>query len=137
MANKARKLLINLGKSLPFALCFVLLISYTESVFSLITANYVEYGGVTILYTPISFYIAEWFEYDLLTVTVIFITSIAIEACKWNLFASVYLAINLAQKSYISTELEPWTICTVAITNALISAFFVYKGIIIITTKKK
>lgn len=129
MANKARRLLIQIGKTLPFALCFIILLSYTESFIALATENYVEYGETTILYKPISFAIAEYFEYDLLTVAVILIISIAIEVCKWNLLATLYTAIQLTERSYFDFELEPSMIYAICIANIIVCVFFVYKGV--------
>ena len=129
MANKARRLLIQIGKTLPFALCFIILLSYTESVIALATENYVEYGETIILNKPISFAIAEYFEYDLLTVAVILIISVAIEVCKWNLLATLYAAIQLTERSFFDFELEPFMIYAICIANIIVCVFFVYKGV--------
>lgn len=130
MVNKVRRLLIQIGKSLPFLLCFLVFVSYAENLFALATNDFLYYDGYFIVNTPISFAIGLKFEYDWLMVVVSMILSIAIETCKWNKFALCYLAANLLLKSYIAdVELEKDTICVICVFNVLLSLFFVYKGL--------
>lgn len=128
-ANNARRVLIRVGKSLPFILCFIVLIAYTESAFALATSDFLTYNGYTIPNTPISFFIGRYFEYDILVCVISLITSIAIEACKWNLWTTFYLFVHLAEKSYFDFELDIWQIYIIAIANLIISGYFTYKGI--------
>ena len=130
MVNKARRLLIQIGKSLPFLLCLLVFISYAENLFALATNDFLYYDGYYIVNTPISFAIGLKFEYDLLAVFVALILSVAIETCKWNKFAIYYLTANLLLKSYVAdVELEKMTIMFICIINGLLSSFLVYKGI--------
>lgn len=138
MVNKVRRLLIQIGKSLPFLLCFIVFISYAENLFALATNDFLYYDGYYIVNTPISFAIGLKFEYDWLMVVVAMILSIAIETCKWNKFALCYLAANVLQKSYIaSVELEWATICTICVINMLICLYLIYKGITIFLKSAK
>jgi hypothetical protein len=133
MVSKVRRLLIHIGKSLPFLLCFIVLISYAENVFALATNDFLYYDGYYIVNTPVSFAIGLKFEYDLLMVVVAMILSIAIETCKWNKFALCYLATNLFQKSYLANiELDALVIYIICIANILVCDLFIYKGIKII-----
>lgn len=138
MVNKVRRLLIQIGKSLPFLLCFIVFISYAENLFALATNDFLYYDGYYIVNTPISFAIGIKFEYDWLIVCVTMILSIAIETCKWNKFALLYLAANVLQKSYIaSVELEWGTICAICMVNMLVCSFLIYKGITIFLKSAK
>lgn len=134
-ANSARRLLINSGKVLPFALCFILSISYSETLVAIITENFLEYEGYIVLNTPISFRIAKVFRYDWLIMILVFVISIAIEACKWNMYASMYLAVHLLEKHYFTFEMEMGSVALVAGLNLTIAVFFVYKGCCIFIKK--
>lgn len=136
MINRARRLLINFGKIIPFVLCFMVLISYAESLYALCTDNFMLYGDSAALYTPISFYIAKRFEYDWLTILATTILSISIETCYWNKLALFYLFVQLWEKTYFSTiELYPEYIYAIIAVNLLCSGFFVFKGITILFRK--
>jgi len=132
-----RRLLIHVGKMLPFVLCCVVFVACLEMAFAVATNDYLLYDGVVILNTPISFFIGCYFEYDLLVCVVTLITSIAIEACKWNLWATFYLFVHLAEKSYFDFELDIWQIYTIAIANIIVSGYFTYKGITIFLKSAK
>ena len=136
MINRARRLLINFGKIIPFVLCFIVLISYTESLYALCSDNVMLYGDSAVLYTPISFYIAKRFEYDWLTILATTILSISIETCYWNKLALFYLFIQLCEKTYFSTiELYKEYIYAIIAVNLLCSGLFVFKGITILFRK--
>lgn len=136
MINRARRLLINFCKMIPFVLCFMVLISYAESLYALCTDNFMLYGDSAALYTPISFYIAKRFEYDWLTILATTILSISIETCYWNKLALIYLFVQLWEKTYFSTiELYPEYIYAIIAFNLLCSGFFVFKGITILFRK--
>lgn len=130
IAYKARVFLVNIGKMLPFILCTLLLLSYTESLYAVVTNNVLHYYDVYIYYVPLSQWIAQYFEYDWLSVIVTLIISVAVEACIWNLMAVLYLGIHLLFKMWVVdielTEIQISVICTL---NILITMFFIYKGI--------
>ena len=136
MVNKIRRLLINLGKVLPFILCFVLLIGYSESIISLAFDNYLNYENYLTLNTPLSFWIALKFQYDYLTLFIITIISFAIETCKWNKLAILYLLMQLWEKDYFFTiELYKEYIYLICMINLIVCTFFVFKGITILFRK--
>ena len=97
--------------------------------FSAATSDFIYYDGYFIVNTPISFAIGLKFEYDLLVCFLVLVTSIAIRACKWNLWTTFYLFVHLAEKAYFDYELDIEDIYVIAITNMIVSAFFTYKGI--------
>lgn len=136
MINQARRLLINIGKMLPFVVCFLVLLNYAESLYAMMTEDYLSYDGYIILNTPIAFYIGSHFEYNIQMLVVLCVISVAIETCLHNKLACLYLGVNLLEKSYFDFELEPYQIYVIIAVNLLASGFFVYKGIRIVTNKR-
>ena len=137
MITTFRRLLIQIGKTSPFVLCSIVFISYLEMAFASATSDYLLYDGMVILNTPISFFIGRYFEYDLLVCIISLIMSIAIEACRWNLWATFYLFVHLAEKSFFDFELDVWQIYIIAIANLIVSGYFTYKGITIFLKNAK
>ena len=133
----ARISLIRIGKVLPFIVCLVASISYFESCLALCTENYILYDSYVILNKPISFFIGQYFEYNLQMLVVLCVISVAIETCIYNKLACLYLGINLFEKSYFDFELDIWQIYVISILNLIISAYFTYKGITIFLKSAK
>ena len=130
LPNSARRLLIRSGKALPFVLCFVVCIAYAESAFAVTTGDYLTFGDTIVPNTPISFAIAaKFFEYDWLITILVGVISLAIEACKWNIFAVLYLFLNLFEKTYFDFELEENTIIAICAANVAVSGYLTYTGI--------
>ena len=129
MINKIRKLLIHIGKVLPFVVCFLICINYLETLFALSTSNFLVYDNVVIPNTAFSFFIGQYFEYNLQMLFVLVILSIAIQTCVYNKLACGYLGINLAEKSYFDFELEPTYIYIICFVNILVAGYLTYKGI--------
>ena len=132
MIHKARIWLIRLGKILPFVVCFIVLLSYTESILSLITNKVVEYDDYFILYKPITFAISSYFEYNIQTLVVLSLISISIRTCIYNKLTCFYLGINLFEKSYFDFELEPTAIYVICVCNIVVACYLIFKGIKII-----
>ena len=129
MINEARRLLINVGKMLPFIVCAIVAVSYIETATSMLFERIVYYGDFATPYKPISWFISRYFEYDWLSVTVMLVISIAIETCIYNKLACLYLGINLVEKSYFDFELEPTTIYIICIVNIIVAGYLTVKGI--------
>lgn len=130
IVNVARRLLVNTGKSLPFAICAIVLISYTESLYAIITESYVDYGDYVSLRKPISEFIGGIFEYDWMTVVVLSILSISLETCIWNKISVLYLVAHLLFKNYIKNiEIDSVDVYAIAMTNITICWFLVAKGL--------
>lgn len=125
--------LIRLGKVAPFVLCSIVLVSYIENIYSLFTQNYIEFDDGYYLNKPISWAISKYVKYDFYTMLSIGVLSFAIETCKWNKLAIVYLGFQLLEKHYFATiELDIWFYFIASVLNAILCAFFVYKGVCII-----
>lgn len=135
--TKTRVTLIQIGKIAPFVVCFVVFISYTEDVYSLMFDRYVEFSDGVYLQKDLSWFIGNYFKYDLATLSFLVVLSCAIQTCVYNKLACAYLGINLAEKSYFDFELEPTTIYIICIANILICCFFCHKGIRILTSSRK
>lgn len=136
MIHKARIWLIRLGKVLPFVVCFIVVVSYVESIVALAYNDIIAYDSYLILHKPITFFIAQYFEYNLQTLAVLVIISIAIETCIYNKLACGYLGANLAEKSYFDFELEPTTIYIICLANIIVAGYITYKGIYLLTKTK-
>ena len=135
-ANDARRALIRFGKAQPFILCFVVCVAYIEVSYALFDENYLYFYDCTIVNTPINFYLAKIVEYDWFVVIVSLMISLAIEVCKWNLYATLFLIVQLIEKSYLTFELEPTYIYIICLANILVAGYLTYKGIRILTNKK-
>ena len=136
MINAFRRILIRLGKILPFVVCGIVLLNYIECCFALLFDNYVLYDGFVILNTKISFFIGGYVEYNIQMLVVLCIVSIAIGTCYWNKLVCFYLGINLLEKSYFDFELEPTTIYIICIANIIVAGYLTYKGIRIVSRKQ-
>lgn len=126
----ARKLLIYTFKILPFFLCFIILLTHTETIFAILSTKIVYYEGLILYDTPISFFIARYIKIDILVIISTTIASFAIESCIWNKLSILYIFSVIIQKYYFeSFELNEYVIVIILVTNILISAFLVFKGI--------
>lgn len=131
--HRTRRTLIEVGKAMPFMLCFLILLSYIEDVYALQASNFVIWDNCLIPNKTASWGIGSFFEYNLQTLCVITIISFAIETCYWNKLALLYLLIQLYEKNYFAkVELYPEQIYLVAIANILVSGIFTIKGLIIL-----
>lgn len=128
-----RRLLINVGKILPFVVCFIVLISYIENVYALTIEDYMYYDGYYVLNKQVSNFIGSIFEYNIQTLAVLVLISFAISTCVYNKLACLYLGINLLEKSFFDFELEPTTIYIICLANILVAGYLTVKGIKMLT----
>lgn len=129
LAYRMRVALINTGKMLPFLICVVVFVSYAESEFALATSDFLDTDDAIILNKPLSWIIADYFRYNIVTIVVLTILSYSINACKWNKLALLYLAIQLYEKEYFLTiELDAFVIYIICVVNMLVCSFLIYKG---------
>jgi hypothetical protein len=130
IVHKSRVLLIRLGKALPFIVCAIVFISYTESALSLATSDFLEWNGYIIPNCRISTLIGGYFEYDFSTVVILTIISVSIESCIWNKIALAYLFFQLLLKQWLMTvELYPEQIAAITTINIIVCAWLCWKGI--------
>ena len=136
MINKFRKLLIQIGKVLPFVVCFLVCEHYIETLFTLPTNDFLVYDSIVIPNITFSRLVAQYFEYNLQMLAVLVIISIAIETCIYNKLACGYLGVNLMEKSYFDFELEPTAIYIICLANIIVAGYLTWKGISILTKTK-
>lgn len=128
--KKIRALLINIGKTLPFVICAVVLVSYAETAFALATGDFQVYDGTLIPHKPISWFLGAYFEYNLQMLLVITIITFAIRTCIYNKLAVLYLYVNFWEKSLFSSiELYVDQVYIIVLINIFVSLFLVFKGL--------
>ena len=126
----ARRTLIRIGKVLPFLLCFLVLISCIENIYAIVDNKCIINNDYIIYNTPISFSIALRMEYDILLMLVVSITSVAIEACRYNLLAVTFLWFNICQR-YILWEygaFDDSIYLVIMFLNVAFLTWVIYKG---------
>ena len=126
---KARKAFIIGSKCFPFMLCLLIALSYLETIFALATNDFIIYDGYLIPNVPISWFIGEYFEYQIPFVLALIVIVHATNTCIWNKLCCYYSFIALIEKSYFDFELDIWQIYIIAIANLIVSGYFTYKGI--------
>lgn len=130
IVKSARLLLIELGKFAPFIVCFIVLISYCESLYALITNDYLIYDNELTLNKPISWFIGRYLTYNIITIIALVVISIAVETCIWNKLCIAYLTIQLYEKHYFMTiELYKDSVCYIIVANILVMILLLYRGI--------
>lgn len=131
---KARVILIRLGKALPFIICFIVLISYAESLISLSTGDFIVYDDEIIPRKRLSWLIGQYFEYNAQMLAVLFIISFAIETCIYNKLSCLYLGVNLFEKYWFAGhETDINTCIAVCSVNIVVAVYLTYKGIRMLT----
>ena len=138
LVYKSRIGLIRFAKVFPFLLCFIVLISLSETLFALLISDFVTLDGSLTPNTPLAWFIADKYEFEIYSVLAAIFLSIAFETCVWNKASEIYLLVLLKQQTYFPTiELYIEYIYANCIANILIYAFFCYKGITIFLKNAK
>jgi len=138
LVYKSRIGLIRFAKVFPFLLCFIVLISLSETLFALLLSDFVTLDGSLTPNTPLAWFIADKYEFEIYSVLAAIFLSIAFETCVWNKASEIYLLVLLKQQTYFPTiELYIEYIYAICIANILICAFFCYKGIGILLKNAK
>lgn len=127
---KSRIGLIRFAKVFPFLLCFIVLISLSETLFALVLSDFVEFNGGITPNTPFAWLIANYFEFDIYSLILALVFAISFETCVYNKASIGYLAIFLGQQKYFPTiELYPEYIYIICMVNIIIASWLVYKGV--------
>ena len=138
LVYKSRIGLIRFAKVFPFVLCFIVLVSLSETLFALILSYFMVFDGGIIPNTPFTWFVAEKYEIGIYSVLLAIFLSIAFETCIWNKTSEVYLLIYLKQQVFFPPiELYPEYIYAICIGNILICVLFCYKGIRILLSSRK
>ena len=137
LVYKSRIGLIRFAKVFPFILCFIVLVSLSETLFALVLSDFVVFDGNITPNTPFAWFVAEKYEIGIYSVLLAIFLSIAFETCIWNKTSEVYLLIYLKQQVYFPTiELYQEYIYAICIANILVAGYLTYKGIRIVSRKQ-
>lgn len=130
LAIRARRVFIRASKAIPFVLCALILVSYSEIFFALATNDFVMYDGYMTPYVPFSWLIGNYFEYSIPFLIGMTVIVYAVETCIWNKLSCLYIGIALAEKDiFNSMELYIEYVYIIVIANIIVSGIFVIKGI--------
>ena len=136
LVYRARIGLIRFAKVFPFLLCFIVLLSLSETLFALILSDFVVFNEGITPNTPIAWFIASKYEFGTYSILAAIFLSVAFETCVWNKASEIYLLVFLKQQTYFPTiELYPKYIYAICIVNMLICGFFCYMGLKILLSK--
>jgi hypothetical protein len=134
MVTLFRKLLIRLGKTIPFVLAFILLVGYVETIYSIITNNTIVDAEENIIYNlPISFSIADIVYIDWLDVLLVWILCFALELCKYSFRCAYLITLNLPFRWLVENyQTTDNVIITCSFVMTLLSLLCLYGGIKVI-----
>jgi hypothetical protein len=129
--------IIKFSKLYPFLLCALAFVSLSESLFALLSEDFIECSNGTILNTPFSWLIAEKYEFGKYSIAAAIYLSIAFRTCIWNKLSELFLIIYLNEQNiFQDIEITKNTILIIILANLVISGFFVCKGICIYIKKR-
>lgn len=133
-----RRLLIRIGKILPFVLAFILFVNYVEILYAVASGQmYEDIDGCYVYATPISSFIGDIVYIDYLDVLLMYIMSVALELCWRNRMAIHYITLSLALRFALeTTSMSEWAVIPLCALMALLGLICVCLGIRIIAIKK-
>ena len=137
LVYKSRVGLIRFAKVFPFLLCFIVIVSLSETLFALVLNDFVVFDGSVTPNTPFAWFVGEKFEIGIYSVLLAIFLSIAFETCVWNKLSDIYLLTYIKQQTYFPTiEIEPMVIYIICLANIIVAGYLTFKGIsILIKTK--
>lgn len=139
MVTLFRKLLIRLGKTIPFVLAFILLVGYVETIYSIITNNTIVDAEENITYNlPISFSLADIVYIDCLDVLLVWILCFALELCKYSFRCAYLITLNLPFRWLVAhVSMPDGIVVGLYVFMALAGLYCVYGGITIFLKSAK
>jgi hypothetical protein len=137
MVTLFRKLLIRVGKVIPFVFAFIVVISHIESIFAILNDDIIlDLEGYYTYNVPISNYIGNIVYIDWFDVLLLYILAIALEFCWRNMLAVHYLLLNLAVRTLVEHfYIESGIVVGIASFMALAGLYCVYGGFKILLSK--
>ena len=97
LVYKSRVGLIRFAKVFPFLLCFIVIVSLSETLFALALNDFVVFDGSVIPNTPFAWFIGEKFEIGIYSVLLATFLSTAFETCIWNKLSDICLFFRLSR----------------------------------------
>ena len=139
MVTLFRKLLIRLGKTIPFVLAFILLVGYVETIYSIITNSTIVDAEENIIYNlPISFFLADIVYIDWLDVLLVWILCFALELCKYSFRCAYLITLNLPFRWLVAhVSMPDGIVIGLYVFMALAGLYCVYGGIKILLSSRK
>ena len=136
IATSARRGIIWIGKYAPFFIVSIVVLSNTETLYSILAERYATFGGMVVYYKPISWWIGERFELSIAWVAALAVLSVGVEACVWNRACIAFLAVVLWQKDFfLEHTIDETYFAVVLIANSTIGVLLVFKGLKILLSK--
>lgn len=138
MANAFRRLLINVGKAIPFVFALVVSIGYMETLYAVFTSSVLKDGsGDTFYYLPLSDAVANVVYIDLFDVLLLYILAVALEFCRYNRLCVHYLALNLAVRTALERiYVDERLIVPICIVMAAFGLYCTFNGLRKILARK-
>ena len=139
MVTFFRKLLIRLGKVIPFVFAFIVVISHIESVYAILNDDIIlDLEGCDSYNVPISNYIGNIVYIDWFDVLLLYVLAVALEFCWRNMLAVHYLLLNLAVRTLVEHfYIESGIVVGIASFMALAGLYCAYGGITIFLKNAK
>lgn len=137
MATFFRKLLIRIGKVIPFVFAFIVVISHIESIYAILNDDIIlDLEGYYSYNVPISNYIGNIVYIDWFDVLLLYVLAVALEFCWRNMLAVHYLLLNLAIRTLVEHfYIESGIVVGIASFMALAGLYCVYGGFKILLSK--
>ena len=139
MVTLFRKLLIRVGKVIPFVFSFVVALSYIESIYAVSNEIMIaDTYGDFVYYLPISNYIGNIVYIDWFDVLLLYVLAVALEFCWSNMLAIHYLLLNLAVRTLVEHfYIESGIVVGIASFMVLAGLYCAYCGITIFLKNAK
>ena len=130
MATYFRRLLIRIGKVIPFVFAFVVTFGYMETIYAILNESMIVDTDGTYLYElRITFLIGNIVYIDWFDVFLLYILAVALEYCKYNFRAVHYLLLNLAIRMTLERlYLQDGALVLLCGFMALLGLYCVYGG---------
>jgi len=136
IVTSARRGIIWIGKYAPFFIVAIVVLSNTETMYSILAERYATFDGIIVYYKPISWWIGERFELSIAWIFALFVLSVGVEACFWNRACIAFLTVVLWQKDFfLEHTIDETYFAFVLIANSMIGVLLVVKGFCIIKLK--
>lgn len=133
-----RKLLIRIGKVIPFLLAFILLVNYLEIIYSIAyDVTIMDFNRYMIYTTPISNHIGDMVYIDWFDVLLIWILCYALELCKYTFRCAVYITLALCLRFALERfYIENGIVIGICAFMALYGLYCAYGGLKVLTNKQ-
>jgi hypothetical protein len=114
-------LLIQVGKTTPFLLVFVLLVGYIENIYSILTNRIaIDDYGLMFYYCPVGMWLSDVIYIDWFDVLLVWILCFALELCKYSFRCAYLITLNLPFR---------WLVGHVSMPDGIVIGFYVFMAL--------